>query len=177
MIPIRVPPLRERKEDLPALIHHFMNESEENGLERKNIDGGAMNALMAHHWPGNVRELENVIRRFTALYSQPTIGADIVARELGEGDDGSAAAGERDESLGDAVERHLRVYFSAHEDELPAPGLHARILREIERPLLTLSLIATRGNQIKAASMLGINRNTLRKKIRELNIEVMRGMK
>ncbi len=176
VIPIRVPPLRERKEDMPALIQHFMSQTEGTGLERKSLDGGAMDRLVAHNWPGNVRELENVVRRFTALYPQLTITADIVTRELGQ-DEAAAADGDADESLGDAVGRHLRAYFAAHEDELPAPGLHSRILREIERPLLMLSLVKTRGNQIKAASMLGINRNTLRKKIRELDIEVMRGMK
>lgn len=176
VIPIRVPPLRERKEDLPALIQHFFTMAEDTGLDRKSLDSAALDVLMAHSWPGNVRELENVVRRLTALYAQPVIGPDVVARELGE-DAVPAAGGDTDESLGDAVERHLRTYFAAHTDELPAPGLHGRVLREVERPLFTLALMATRGNQIKAAAMLGINRNTLRKKIRELNIEVVRGMK
>ena len=177
VIPIRVPPLRERKEDLPALIQHFFAMAEETGLERKSLDNGALDGLMAHTWPGNVRELENVVRRLAALYTQPVIGADTVARELGEDAGPPATNGAADESLGGAVERHLRTYFAAHTDDLPAPGLHGRVLREVERPLFTLALLATRGNQIKAAAMLGINRNTLRKKIRELNIEVVRGMK
>ena len=79
--------------------------------------------------------------------------------------------------MGEAVERHLQDYFEAHGNALPASGLHDRILREVERPLITLSLSETKGNQIKAAEMLGINRNTLRKKIRELDIEVVRGIK
>ncbi len=76
-----------------------------------------------------------------------------------------------------AVERHLRDYFAAHDDGLPASGLYDRILREIERPLIALSLSATRGNQLKASALLGLNRNTLRKKIRELDIQVVRAVK
>ena len=75
------------------------------------------------------------------------------------------------------VERHLRTYFSAHHDGLPAPGLYGRVLHELERPLITLALEATRGNQVRAAALLGLNRNTLRKKIRELDIDVVRGVK
>ena len=82
-----------------------------------------------------------------------------------------------DESLGSAVERQLRNYFVAHGDRLPSAGLYDRVLREVERPLITLTLAATRGNQIKAAHLLGLNRNTLRKKIRELDIQVTRGLR
>jgi two-component system nitrogen regulation response regulator GlnG len=84
----------------------------------------------------------------------------------------------RDEgaNLGAAVEQHLSRYFAAHDGELPASGLYDRVLREVERPLIRLALTATRGNQIKAAALLGLNRNTLRKKIRDLDIEVVRGI-
>ena len=82
-----------------------------------------------------------------------------------------------EESLSDAVERHMRTYFSAHRDGLPAPGLYGRVLHEVERPLISLALEATRGNQLRAAELLGLNRNTLRKKIRELDIDVVRGVK
>ena len=82
-----------------------------------------------------------------------------------------------DDNLGLAVARHLNEYFAAHVNELPPDGLYGRILREIERPLLTISLSATGGNQLQTAKMLGLNRNTLRKKIRDLNIRVMRGIK
>jgi Factor for inversion stimulation Fis, transcriptional activator len=80
----------------------------------------------------------------------------------------------REESLSSAVERHLVRYFSGFEDGLPPPGLYHRILREVEYPLLTAALAATRGNQIRAADLLGVNRNTLRKKIRDLDIQVIR---
>jgi two-component system nitrogen regulation response regulator GlnG len=81
------------------------------------------------------------------------------------------------EGMGQAVERHLKEYFAAHKDGLPAGGLYDRVVREVERPLIALTLTATRGNQIKAAQLLGVNRNTLRKKIRELDIQVVRGLK
>jgi len=75
------------------------------------------------------------------------------------------------------VESLLQQYFEAHGDSLPAPGLYCRVLREVERPLLQAALAATGGNQVRAAALLGINRNTLRKKIRELSIEVHRRSK
>ena len=174
VVPIRLPPLRERSEDIPELVQHFLAEGEKLGLPRKSLNAEAMEALKAHDWPGNVRELENLIRRLAALYSQEVIGrADILA-EIS--DPAPAAAGQThdDECLGDAVERHLNDYFAAHRDGLPSAGLYHRILKEIERPLIEISLAATRGNQIKAAALLGLNRNTLRKKIKELDIRVFR---
>jgi len=185
VVPIRMPPLRERGEDIVELLQHFFRQAEAEGLPRKRLDSAAMGALKAYAWPGNVRELENLIRRLSALYSQDVIGADVVRRELAPenaagkaaGNVGEAAVAAGVESLGDAVERHLRTYFAAHERDLPAAGLHGRIVREVERPLIELSLAATGGNQIRAAKMLGLNRNTLRKKIRELDIRVIRGLK
>ena len=138
-----------------------------------------MERLRRHPWPGNVRELENLVRRLAALYSQEVIGLDIVEAELGQSSPPThrpprSAAGE---GLGAAVERHINDYFAAHRGALPAAGLYDRVLREVERPLIVASLAATRGNQIKAAHLLGLNRNTLRKKIRELDIPVVRGLK
>ena len=83
--------------------------------------------------------------------------------------------GPGEESLSGAVERHLAAYFAEFDDSLPPAGLYHRILREVEHPLLTAALAATRGNQIRAADLLGVNRNTLRKKIRDLDIQVFRG--
>ena len=179
VVPIRLPPLHERSDDIPELVQHFFKRVQAEGLPTKTLDAAAMALLRSHRWPGNVRELENLIRRLSALYSQEVIGAEIVRNELtsaaaepGEG----AGAVPDDESLGAAVERHLRTYFAAHQDSLPSSGLYSRVLREIERPLIELSLAATRGNQIRAAKLLGLNRNTLRKKIRELDIQVVRGL-
>jgi two-component system, NtrC family, nitrogen regulation response regulator GlnG len=178
VVPIRLPPLRERSEDIPALVRHFFQLAAAEGLPEKSVDGTAMDRLKAYRWPGNVRELENLVRRLAALYSQETIGLDVVEAELSDTAAPAEVAEEpANEGLGAAVERHLREYFSAHRDGLPAAGLYDRVLREIEKPLISLSLGATRGNQIRAAQLLGLNRNTLRKKIRELDIQVTRGLK
>jgi two-component system nitrogen regulation response regulator GlnG len=175
-VPIRLPPLRERSEDIPELVRHFLGQTTSQGLPLKVIDGTAMERLKRHRWPGNVRELENLVRRLAALYSQEVIGIEVIESELSGGappmEAGDIVEGE---GLSATVERHLRDYFAAHDDGLPAAGVYDRVLREVERPLLSLALEVSRGNQIKAAALLGLNRNTLRKKIRELDIEVVRG--
>ncbi|HIJ64191.1 MAG TPA: nitrogen regulation protein NR(I) [Rhodospirillaceae bacterium] len=178
VVPIRLPPLRERTEDIAELVRHFLVLAAAEGLPGKTIDSLAMERLKRHRWPGNVRELENMVRRLAALYSQEVIGIEVVEAELAGGAPPVEASNPlENEGLSSTVERHLRDYFAAHADGLPAAGVYDRVLREIERPLITLTLEATRGNQIKAAQVLGLNRNTLRKKIRDLDIQVVRGLK
>src|SRR5215469_9203810 len=176
--PIRLPPLRERTSDIPALVRHFAAVAVREGLPTKRLDDAAMERLREYRWPGNVRELENLVRRLAALYSQETIGIGVIEAELGEmpvsHDPAEPSSGE---GLAAAVEHHIKGYFAAHKGGLPAAGLYDRVLREVERPLIVLTLGATRGNQIRAAHLLGLNRNTLRKKIRELDIPVVRGLK
>ena len=177
VVPIRLPALRDRKEDIPELVSHFFAQGEAEGLPAKVLDGAAMDSLQAHSWPGNVRELENLVRRLAALYTEDRIGGEVIRGELAERTAGATRPVPENESLSEAVDRHLAGYFSAHTDGLPASGLYDRILREVERPLIERCLRVTGGNQIQAAHLLGINRNTLRKKIRELDIEVVRGLK
>jgi two-component system nitrogen regulation response regulator GlnG len=175
VVPIRLPPLRERSEDIPELVRHFLDRASEEGLGDKTIDGEAMVRLRDYRWPGNVRELENLIRRVAALHAEDVIGLETVRMELDHARPAAGLRGADDEGLGGAVERHLTQYFDAHRDELPAAGLYDRVIREVEKPLIALALSATLGNQFQAAKMLGLNRNTLRKKIRDLQIEVVRG--
>lgn len=177
VVPIRLPPLRERKEDVSDLVRHFLDHAASEGLPRKTIDKKGLAALEAYGWPGNVRELENLIRRIMALYTDDNIGEEIIRQELDQARGVTAEAVNGDENLGAAVERHLSRYFDAHRDGLPSPGLYDRVLRELERPLIAMTLSATLGNQLQAAKVLGLNRNTLRKKIRELQIDVVRGAK
>jgi two-component system nitrogen regulation response regulator GlnG len=176
VVPIRIPPLRQRAEDIPELITHFLAQAAADGLPHKTIDAAALARMTAYRWPGNVRELENLVKRLVALHAEPVIGPAIIEMELAEqaprGEDGAG-----DGSLGGTIHKHLREYFDDHNGELPPPGLYDRMLRELERPLIELTLQATRGNQVKAADLLGLNRNTLRKKIRDLEINVMRGLK
>jgi two-component system nitrogen regulation response regulator GlnG len=180
VVPLRLPPLRERIEDIPDLARHFFSLVEKEGLARKQLDVEAMDRLKRYRWPGNVRELENLVRRLAALYPQDTITGVIIDSEL---DARSAPLAQPQnkpshkvdsEDLSDAVERHLSEYFSNFKDTLPPPGLYHRVLREIEGPLIGAALAATRGNQIRAAELLGVNRNTLRKKVRDLELQVIK---
>ena len=175
VVPLRLPPLRERIEDLPDLIRHFFSLAEKDGLPPKKLDALALERLKQHRWPGNVRELENLARRLAALYPQDVITASVIDGELAPPavtSGGNAPMGV--ENLGGAVEAYLSSHFSGFPNGVPPPGLYHRILKEIEVPLLTAALAATRGNQIRAADLLGLNRNTLRKKIRDLDIQVYR---
>ena len=175
VVPLRLPPLRERTEDIPELVACFLTRAVEKGLPWKTIDNAAMERLKSHMWPGNVRELENLIQRLAALYTQEAIELADIEYELGERN--ATPADPDSEGLAKSVEERLTTYFGAHDGELPAAGLYDRVIREVERPLITLTLKATRGNQIKAAEVLGVNRNTLRKKIKELGIPVIKGGK
>jgi two-component system nitrogen regulation response regulator GlnG len=178
VVPLRLPPLRERSEDIPDLVRHFLNQSAAQGLPVKTVSTEAMERIRRYRWPGNVRELENLVRRLAALYADDVIGLDVIENELAEPPQAPRSAEpSEEETLTGSIERHLTKYFSAQGDDLPPPGLYDRMLRELEIPLISLSLAATRGNQIKAAHMLGLNRNTLRKKIRDHNIQVIRGLK
>ncbi len=178
VVPLRLPPLRERVEDIPDLVRHFLRRAGEEGLPSKRLETEALDLLRRYRWPGNVRELENLIRRLAVLHAGDAIPASAIATELAEPPRTSdAAAGGESESLAAAVEQHLNRYFAAHGERLPPPGLYDRIVQEVERPLISICLGATRGNQIRAAHLLGLNRNTLRKKIRDLGLEVIRGLK
>lgn len=177
VVPIHVPALRERRSDIPDFVHHFLRQAVENGMALKTVDGDAMALLKAYDWPGNVRELENLVQRLAALYTEDVITGEIIRGELASTLPQEEEQKQKTDSLQAAVRHHLTRYFDAHSDELPPSGLYDRILREIEQPLISLALEATRGNQLRAAELLGLNRNTLRKKIKDLEINVVRGIK
>ncbi|MBN8919121.1 MAG: sigma 54-interacting transcriptional regulator, partial [Rhizobiales bacterium] len=175
VVPLRLPPLRERSEDVPDLMRHFLTIAEREGLSAKRVDSEATERLKRYRWPGNVRELENLARRLSALYPHELITAAAIDAELNQPAAAPIAEPQPEEDLAAAVERHLARYFAGFQGRLPPPGLYHRILREVEHPLLSAALAATRGNQIRAADLLGVNRNTLRKKVRDLDIQVFRG--
>jgi two-component system nitrogen regulation response regulator GlnG len=188
VVPLRLPPLRERTEDIADLARHFFSLAAAEGLPLKHIENAALDRMKQYRWPGNIRELENLVRRLAALYPQELISEQLVETELeqnvarpsapaepaGSAGPRAASAPDPHETLTMGVERHLNDLFKSHPDGLPPPGLYHRILREIEYPLISAALGATRGNQIKAAELLGLNRNTLRKKVRDLDIRLLR---
>jgi two-component system nitrogen regulation response regulator GlnG len=167
--PIRVPPLRERTEDIPELARAFLLRASREGLPSKTIDQPALDRLKLHDWPGNVRELENLIRRICALYGEETIGARIIQRELAN--HAPARASDEPVTLSSLVESNLASYFAGQPGGIPPVGLYDRVLADVERPLFQLTLAATRGNQMRAAEVLGLNRNTLRKRLSDLGID------
>ncbi len=170
VVPIFVPPLRERSDDIPLLINHFINQFTEKGVDKKTIDNGALIKLKNYLWPGNVRELENLIKRIIILTPQEIIDLETINLYLSKFE--SLNNKYVSTSLGASVEKHLNQYFDSHKNDLPASGLYDRIIHEVERPLIIKTLKLVKGNQLKAAELLGINRNTLRKKIMYLDIDV-----
>ena len=175
---ITVPALRERVEDIALLTEHFLARAEREGGPKRWLSGEAGDLFRAYSWPGNVRQLENVARRLSLTSRSEEISRSEVEAVLGnQPETAPILRGGDSEKLGASVARHLRRYFDMHGAMLPPPGLYGRVLREIEAPLIEIALDATGGNQAKCADLLGINRNTLRKKITELDIQVTRRRK
>lgn len=175
VVPLRLPPLRERLEDVGDLIRHFLRQAGREGMGQKSIETAAIDRLKAHAWPGNVRELENVVRRLVALYPQDMLTAQIVEQELAGSAPNIQPGHDSDTGeFSESVERYLTRYFASFGGDLPPSGLYDRVIRDVEKPLISAALASTRGNQIKAAELLGLNRNTLRARIRDLNIRVLR---
>lgn len=174
VIPVTLPPLRQRGDDIGLLARHFLDLAANEGLPRKALGSSALARLTQHDWPGNVRELENLMRRLAVLAREDVISAGLIDQQLGQ----AARARDRevvrdyaDDSLSLAVQQHLLAYFESFGSALPPDGLHQRVLNAIEMPLLRAAMLAVRGNQIRAAKLLGINRNTLRKKLTDLAID------
>jgi two-component system nitrogen regulation response regulator GlnG len=167
--------LRERVDDISDLAAHFLRTAQREGEPVKSISPEAIRLMQNYSWPGNVRELENLIRRLSALYADEQISAEIVQNELNISDrapGGGAAGGPVDVSM--AVETHVTQLLREYEPNLPPPGLYQRVIDRVEAPLIAMALNACGGNQIKAADLLGLNRNTLRKKIRTHSIEIIK---
>jgi two-component system nitrogen regulation response regulator GlnG len=174
VVPIRLPPLRERVDDVGDLALHFLRVAQREGEPIKSISPEAIRLMQNYSWPGNVRELENLVRRLSALYADESISAEIVQNELNIADRPSApgASGPMDVSM--AVETHVGQLLREYEPNLPPAGLYQRVIDKVEAPLIAMALNACSGNQIKAADLLGLNRNTLRKKIRTHSIEIVK---
>ena len=177
-VTIAVPPLRERVDDIPLLADHFLTRALREGAPVRRLSDGALTLIRAYSWPGNVRQLENAIKRLVFTASEEEISRAEVEMVLGNQPamDPHISPNNTDKLSG-SVAKHLRRYFDLHGSVLPPPGLYNRILKEVEGPLIEIALDATAGNQAKCADLLGINRNTLRKKITDLDIRVTRRRK
>ena len=182
VVPIRLPPLRSRREDIPELARHFLDRATGEGLPRKLLDAGASGWLMEQPWPGNVRELENAMRRLAALARDELITAAVaelwISRVEGGGDEPAHSVDSLpmpanlslEALIGQWLQRHVAQGATPPED-----GLYDRLLAEFERPLLETAMLITHGNQLKAAKLLGVNRNTLRKMLNERGVEPLSG--
>ncbi len=177
-VTLQVPALRERVDDIPLLADHFLARGERDLGTLRHLSKDAADLVRAYSWPGNVRQLENTLRRLSVTSSEAEITRAEVDAVLGNQPAMEPLRGGGEgEKLSASVARHLKRYFDLHGGSLPPGGVYNRILREVELPLIEIALDATAGNQAKCADLLGINRNTLRKKITELDIRVTRRRK
>ncbi|MBU1306116.1 MAG: nitrogen regulation protein NR(I) [Alphaproteobacteria bacterium] len=174
VVPIRLPPLRERVDDVGDLAMHFLKVAQREGEPVKSISPEAIKLMQNYSWPGNVRELENLVRRLSALYADESISAEIVQSELNIADRPSSTGTSGPVDVSMAVETHVSQLLREYEPYLPPNGLYQRVIDKVEAPLIAMALNACGGNQIKAADLLGLNRNTLRKKIRTHSIEIVK---
>jgi len=198
VFPLHLPKLAERREDIPEMVAYFLAKNSKSNGNIPQIDKEALRLLQNYHWPGNVRELENFIKRLIVLGGDDAISGELVRQSfmmfdftaqayttisqmqekniiskdvMSHNSEVDLCAREKMQSLSDSVRSHLRIFFQSHDGNIPGTGLYHRVLQEVERPLLELSLQATGGNQIKAAALLGINRNTLRKKMQACGLD------
>jgi two-component system, NtrC family, nitrogen regulation response regulator GlnG len=178
VVPLRLPPLRERTEDISDLVRHFLEGATKEGLPNKEISTEAIEKLKAYRWPGNVRELENLIKRLMAMEVSEVITPESVERELATSPvtESAKSGSMQADTISEFLELHLADYFASFGNQLPPEGLYERILAELEPPLFRAALVATQGNQLRAADLLGINRNTLRTKLKDRKIKPIRGI-
>ena len=170
---IEIPSLRECVDDILILSEHFLDLLEKEGGPKRKLGTKAQDLFRAYSWPGNVRQLQNVVKRLGLTAREYEISLTEVEQSLENQPDMNGSFGNAGtEKMSNDIERHLRRYFDLHGNILPPVGLYNRILKELEIPLISVSLEATGGNQAKCADLLGINRNTLRKKISDLEIKV-----
>jgi len=176
VIPLCLPALRERCEDVEVFVQHFLQKKSKSGVA---FTPQAIAVMEGYSWPGNIRELENFVYRLVALNASNMVFDDkMVSQALypQSQDEWSKVTSQSKQAktggISTLVEKQLNEYFAVYGDDLPPIGLYDRILPEVEKPLIQRTLKATSGNQIKAAEVLGINRNTLRKKISLLKINV-----
>ena len=171
VVPINIPSLRERKEDLSELTNHFLNKARYLKLSPKKIDPKGYKIIEAYSWPGNVRELENFIYKLSALYTEDLLDTKILKKEI-------KILKDMDKKISDTNKGFLSLisnYFSKNIGKISedhSGEIYNHYINEVEKALLLEILKSKNGNQLRASEILGLNRNTLRKKITELNIDI-----
>ena len=171
VVPISIPPLRERKEDIPELVNHFLDKAKDQQLEPKKFTTESFQILEKYQWPGNVRELENFILKLCALYTDENIMNDDLAEEILNLQKLDQQMLDTDNQFSKILENYLSRNINKINKEYQG-DVYNYFVTELEKVLLLEVLKNKNGNQLKAAELLGLNRNTLRKKITELNISI-----
>jgi len=181
MFPIAIPPLRERLEDVSDLARYFLTQTAAENSFTHYIEPDGMRVLRNHMWPGNIRELENLIKRLCLLHQQETITAAMIEEQIAPAINENPAFSNGNhvsfDTLSNATAYFVERYFDANNEPFPKDGIYPKFLAQLEQPLITATLRLTNGNQIKAAEILGLNRNTLRKKIQQHGIEIVKTVK
>lgn len=168
VVSLSLPPLRERKEDIPELASAFLVRTRNEGLPEKQLDKSAYDLLSAYDWPGNIRELENLIRRVAALSPEPVISAREIEREMASFSKKPKDSSGFEEEFEVLLSKYFIPQFGMSDTE--NGDVYSTVVEQVERPLIKLALSATGGNKVKAAAILGLNRNTLRSKINSLGL-------
>ena len=175
VVSIHLPPLRERRQDIPLLVEHFLDKTaQELGAAKKSVAPKAMKRLMEYNWPGNVRELENCVKRAVVLSSSTAILPEDVEVLMKGGGAGVPIPKTQDMTLDALIQDRVHCFIKKTR-KLDRSNIYDSVIALVEGPLITTALAETNYNQLKAADLLGINRNTLRKKIRDLNIPLVKG--
>jgi two-component system nitrogen regulation response regulator GlnG len=170
VVPIHLPALRDRSDDVPLLARHFLEQAVQDGLPRKALSEEAAALLRLYNWPGNVRELKNLMQRLTVLARDSIIGPELLRQVLSVDSLSEPRATACEETLRESVRRWTREHLTIGASKSQT-NMHDLLLACVEPVLLMETLAAVDGNQIKAAAMLGINRNTLRKKLTVYDID------
>ncbi len=171
VVPISIPPLRERKEDIPELVNHFLDKAKDLKLEPKKFTTESFQILEKYQWPGNVRELENFILKLCALYIDENIMNEDLTEEILNLQKLDQQMLDTDNQFSKILENYLSRNINKINKEYQG-DVYNYFVTELEKVLLLEVLKNKNGNQLKAAELLGLNRNTLRKKITELNINI-----
>ena len=171
VVPISIPPLRDRKEDIPELVNHFLDKAKDLKLEPKKFTTESFQILEKYQWPGNVRELENFILKLCALYTDESIMNEDLTEEIKNLQKIDQQMLDTENQFSKILENYLSRNINKINKEYQG-DVYNYFVTELEKVLLLEVLKNKNGNQLKAAELLGLNRNTLRKKITELNINI-----